>query len=111
MKSNVKKSVKSIKSYLPSGHPHIITKEEGKITHSIGLTSSPKRGHHKNIKLSKNPNPNSEKDSYLHDYLTEDYSKNYRQNKKYENWSISKEDEEKIKIISKKKPQSRIKKR
>lgn len=100
-----------IKRYTSGGgHPHIITKDNGKITHSIGMTSSSTRGHHKNIKLSKNPDPKSKEPSYIHDYLTEDYSKNYKVDKKYKNWKISPKDENKIKKIAAKKPQSRIKK-
>ena len=51
------------------GHPSLVVGEEGNNYANLGLTSNPKRGHHKNIELSKNPNPNSKEKSYIRNDL------------------------------------------
>lgn len=50
-------------------HPSLIVGEDRDNYANIGITSKNKRGHHKNIKLSKNPKSNDFDDSYMRDDL------------------------------------------
>ena len=70
---NIKRKVSNKNS---GSHPSLIVGEtdDGNSYYNIGLTKSPKRGHHKNIKIH-NPQ-NWEKDSFLRDDIRTD-SKEY----------------------------------
>ena len=46
-------------------HPSLIVGIDNDSYANIGLTSQKKRGHHNNIKLSKNPNPENQDNSFL----------------------------------------------
>lgn len=52
-------------------HPKLIMAKNNDNFEFIGLTESAKRGHHKNIALSKNPERNNTNPSYLRDELRE----------------------------------------
>lgn len=82
-------------------HPSLVVGEkDGKIG-NFGLTHSSKRGHHKNLKLSRNPNSNDPKDSYLRDDLRFDDIENLKEILNYR--KLPKKDIEAImKIINKK---------
>lgn len=53
-------------------HPKLIVDETSKEFGFMGLTESPKRGHHKNIQLSKNPKTGDKRPTYLRDELRYD---------------------------------------
>ena len=53
-------------------HPKLIVKETKTEYGFMGLTESPKRGHHKNIPLRKNPDPKNPNPAYLRDELRYD---------------------------------------
>ena len=62
-----------------------------------------KRGHHKNIKLSRNPDPKNKKDAYIRDDI-EEHNKNALKQKLNHFRKLPKEDVEKAqKVINKKK--------
>lgn len=48
-------------------HPKVIMSKKDDTYDFIGLTESPKRGHHKNIPLSKNPQKGNSSPSYFRD--------------------------------------------
>lgn len=48
-------------------HPAIVVGEEGNKFVNIGVTHKEKRGHHKNIPLSHNPEQGKTKQAYLRD--------------------------------------------
>lgn len=83
-------------------HPALVVGEKNKKFANLGLTHSPNRGHHKNIKLTKNPNPTDKKESFIRDDLKYDDKKYLR--KVLKNYTeLSEEDIDKIcKIIKKK---------
>ena len=58
-----------------SSHPALIVGKKGNQIANVGMTHSPTRGHHKNIELSKNPNPHDKNKSYLRDDLQMDSEK------------------------------------
>ena len=71
-------------------HPKLIVDEENDNYGFMGLTESPKRGHHKNIKLSKNPQVGNTSDSYLRDELRYDLKENFSDI--LEDYNLSEED-------------------
>ncbi len=92
-----------IRYYKGSRHHHVIVKEINNKNLSIGITHDDKSGHHKNIKLNKNPNPNDDSDSHLLFYPQIDYKKYYG---KIENdFKIDESDYPKVEKIAQKKPQ------
>lgn len=58
---------KKRKSSNNEGHPSLVVGKEGTKFANVGITHSPKRGHHSNIELSRNPNPRDKKKAYLRD--------------------------------------------
>ena len=50
-------------------HVSLVVGERNNTYANLGLTHSKKRGHHNNIKLSRNPNKNDKKPSYVRDDL------------------------------------------
>ena len=59
-------------------HPSLVVGENEDTYANLGLTHSAKRGHHKNIELSKNPNPKDKKKSYVRDDLQYDEKKHLK---------------------------------
>ena len=53
-------------------HPSIVVGEKGNKFANFGMTHSSKRGHHKNLLLSRNPNRYDKKPSYVRDDLRYD---------------------------------------
>lgn len=51
-------------------HPSIVVGKNGKKSANLGITHDPKRGHHPNKKLNKNPNPADRRTAYVRDDLT-----------------------------------------
>lgn len=60
-------------------HPALAVGKNGKAIANIGITHKDKRGHHKNIPLSQNPNPKDKKQAYLRNDLQYDDEKHLRQ--------------------------------
>ena len=56
----------------------------------MGLTEAPKRGHHKNIELNKNPQKGKSNKAYLRDELRYDSKRNF--SKVLEEYNLSEED-------------------
>ncbi len=82
-------------------HPSLVIGENGNNYANLGLTHSPKRGHHKNTELSKNPNTKDKKTSYIRDDLKYDKKENLKVILK--DYKLSSKDVDKIlKIINKK---------
>ena len=86
-----------IKTYFPGGsHPHVIVKTIGNKNLSVGITHSPKSGHHK---LEEIKESTGEK-AYLQHTPTFDKRSNY--SSKVKSWHLTKEGEKKaIKIANK----------
>lgn len=83
-------------------HPSLVVGENQNTYANLGLTHSAKRGHHKNTRLSKNPNPKDKKVSYVRDDLQFD-DKKFLKRVLNDFKKLPKEDIEKInKIINKK---------
>ena len=53
-------------------HPKLIVDESRNEFVFMGLTESPKRGHHKNIPLSKNPRKGDQRTAYIRDEVRRD---------------------------------------
>lgn len=82
-------------------HPSLVVGENATQFANFGLTHSSKRGHHKNIKLSENPNKKDNKPSYVRDDLQLDDKKYLKEILNYK--KLSKQDIDKIiRIINKK---------
>ena len=82
-------------------HPSIVVGEENNKFANLGLTHAEKRGHHKNIMLSRNPNPQDKKPSYVRDDLKLDDMKYLKEVLNYK--KLPQKDIDKImKIINKK---------
>lgn len=58
-------------------HPKLIVDEKKDNFGFMGLTEAPKRGHHKNIELSKNPQKHKENKAYLRDEVRYDEKRNF----------------------------------
>lgn len=58
-------------------HPKLIVEEKKDNFGFMGLTEAPKRGHHKNIELSKNPQKFKENKAYLRDEVRYDDKRNF----------------------------------
>ena len=82
------------------GHPTYIYKRVGIKYYFIGMTHSEITQGTKNIKLSKNPNPNDQRDSYVRPFSSEEYVNKFGKKKK--GWKLSKVDKKVIKKIEKK---------
>ena len=81
-------------------HPALVVGEGKKKYANLGLTHSKKRGHHTNIGLTQNPNPNDDKMAYLRDDMQFDEKKLLKEKL---NYKIQEVDISKIeKIINKK---------
>ena len=88
------------KSKFGSSHPALVVEDKNKFA-NIGLTHSAKRGHHKNIELSKNPNVKDSKKAYLRDDLQ--FDDKQKLNEILSNYKLSKKDIKKVyEIINKK---------
>lgn len=82
-------------------HPSIVVGVKDDKYMNLGMTHSPTRGHHKNIKLSRNPNIHDKKPSYVRDDLRFDDMKYLQEILNYR--KLPKKDIEKVmKIINKK---------
>ncbi len=82
-------------------HPSIVIGEKDNMFANLGLTHSDRRGHHKNILLSRNPNKKDKKPSYVRDDLRFDDMKYLHEVLNYR--KLPKKDIDKImKIINKK---------
>ena len=75
-------------------HPKLIVDETSADYGFMGLTESPKRGHHKNIELSKNPQKGNTSKSYIRTELRYDNKNNFSEILK--NYNLSKQDKEAI---------------
>ncbi len=83
-------------------HPSLVVGENKNTFANLGLTHSEKRGRHKNIKLSHNPNPKDSRTSYVRDDLQYD-DKNHLKKVLKDYNKLTQEDIDKIyKIINKK---------
>ena len=71
-------------------HPKLIVDEEQDNYGFMGLTEAPKRGHHKNIELNKNPQKGKSNKAYLRDELRYDSKRNF--SKVLEEYNLSEED-------------------
>lgn len=81
-------------------HPALVVGKKGKKMANIGLSTKPKRGHHKNIELHSNPNPKDNRKAYLRNDLQFHDEKMLKEIlKKYK---LSPKDIEKVKNIIKK---------
>lgn len=76
-------------------HPKLIVDEVLDEYGFMGLTESPKRGNHKNIELSKNPQKGKISKSYIRDELRYDNKKNFGEI--LSDYNLT--DEDKIKIL------------
>lgn len=77
-------------------HPKLIVDEKKDNLGFMGLTEAPKRGHHKNIELSKNPQNEKTNKAYLRDEVRYDNKKNFGEI--LESYQLSNED--KIAVIA-----------
>lgn len=99
-----------IKYYKKSKHLHIIVRDVDDNAHlSIGITHSPKSGHHNNILLTRNVEVSDNKNSYILRRPIVDYKNSYKKSNK--NISIPIDDIPKIKKVATKKPQDMRKKK
>lgn len=88
-------------------HPSLVVGETETDFVNVGLTTKEKRGHHKNIKLSRNPDPKNKKDAYIRDDI-EEHNKNALKQKLNHFRKLPKEDVEKVqKVINKKRNNQR----
>lgn len=71
-------------------HPKLIVDEKKDNYGFMGLTESPKRGHHKNLELSKNPQKGETNKAYLRDEVRYDNKQNF--GKILEDYNLSEED-------------------
>lgn len=71
-------------------HPKLIVDEKKDNYGFMGLTESPKRGHHKNIELQKNPQSGKANKAYLRDEVRYDNKQNF--GKILEGYQLSDED-------------------
>lgn len=86
-----------VKTYFPGGsHPHVIVKTIGNKNLSVGITHSPKSGHHK---LEEVEESTGEK-AYLQHTPTFDKRSNYSSKEK--SWHLTKDGEKKAKKIASK---------
>ncbi len=87
-------------------HPSLVVGENKNTFANLGLTHAKMRGHHKNIQLSSNPNPNDKKISYIRDDMQYDDKQNLKEVlKDYK--SLSKTDVNKVQKLIKKKISTR----
>lgn len=75
-------------------HPKLIVDETSADYGFMGLTESPKRGHHKNIELSKNPQKGNTRKSYIRTELRYDNKNNFSEILK--SYNLSMQDKEAI---------------
>ena len=80
-----------------TGHPSYVFDEQGKVYKVIGITSSSKTNNVLNIALTKNPEPNNNKQSYINPKVKE--IKKGTKNIKLKGWKFSNEDKKKVQII------------
>ncbi len=78
-------------------HPKLIVGEDRSTYEYMGLTESPKRGHHNNIPLSKNPQKGKTHSSYLRHELRSDERKNFSEPLK--DYNLSSEDRKTVNRI------------
>lgn len=71
-------------------HPKLIVDEKKDNYGFMGLTESPKRGHHKNLELSRNPQKGKTDKAYLRDEVRYDKKQNF--GKILEGYNLSEED-------------------
>lgn len=85
-------------------HYAYLFKDKGDYRKNILLSTKPYRmikgKIYQNIRLSKHPNKNSNKEVYLMDYVSTDHKNSFR--KKLNNWQFDKNDKRKVKRIIKK---------
>lgn len=81
-------------------HPKLIVDETNKEFGFMGLTESSKRGHHKNISLSKNPRSGDIRKAYIRDELRYDDKKFFSD--VLANYNLTSKDIKNIKEILKK---------
>ena len=74
---------KHFRIYLVSGHPAYIVDEEGNYYYFHRVTSSPKSGHHKNLKIDPNPDPNRQTPMYIVKAEQKDKKKRFGKKLKY----------------------------
>lgn len=60
-------------------HPALAVGKNGKRIANLGISHNAKRGHHKNVPLSRNPNPKDKKKAYIRDDLQFDDEKHLKQ--------------------------------
>lgn len=75
-------------------HPKLIVDEKKDNYDFMGLTESPKRGHHKNIELKKNPQKHKTNKAYLRDEVRYDDKNNFGEI--LENYKLSDEDKKAV---------------
>ena len=75
-------------------HPKLIVDEKHDDYGFMGLTESAKRGHHRNIELSKNPEKGKTGKSYIRDELRYDKKDNFGE--VLSNYKLTKEDKQVI---------------
>ena len=75
-------------------HPKLIVEEKKDNFGFMGLTEAPKRGHHKNIELSKNPQKQKTSKAYLRDEVRYDEKKNFGE--VLEDYKLSNEDKKAV---------------
>ena len=84
------KSLFTVRKKKHAKHPQVIVDANRTKFKSMTLTHTKGRKRHWNIKLSKNPNPNDKKDSYVSKKVLEDFKFNF--SKAFNNYNISNED-------------------
>lgn len=87
-----------------TGHPTYIYAKIGNKFKYIGMTHSEITNGVKNIKLDKNPNPEDERDSYMHP--TPQNADASRFGKKLKEWKLAESDKPKVDAIKSKKKKS-----
>ena len=75
-------------------HPKLIVDKQKETVTYMGLTESPKRGHHKNIELEKNPQKGNSKKAYLRGELRQDSIDNFGEVLK--DYNLSNKDKKKV---------------
>lgn len=75
-------------------HPKLIVDEAEENFGFMGLTESAKRGHHKNIELSKNPQKGNTDKAYLRKEIR--YEKKDKFSEALKNYNLSAEDKQKV---------------
>lgn len=86
-----------------TGHPSFLFQKQGKFRKSIGLTHDDKEDYGKKHRLTKNPNPNDNRITYVKDTIEIQKENKYKRDIKYKDWHFADADKPLIDTLKKKK--------